>query len=367
MGWFKTSRKWQALAGFLTFAVLAAAAVVWFQGSAIVGWYYVRNLARAGDASEREAWQGRVHRLGRAGLPPLLAGLRQADPRACTNLGQALREFPDSEVSPEELANALAESFPQFSGPGQQAALETLLDCVRRQANTSDALLPAVARLVTAAAQTTDGQVHAGALKLAEAVAGDKEAKQLREPCRELVRACFRDDDVSIRILAVRLSQRPSLDLLEQVVPQLQDPNPEVRLAALLALGPAPEVLATDDLLQWLHDPDPAVRQLCETALRGRGLPDLHIQLGRFLTDAQPANRLQVLDLLRRAADLEPGVWIRRLSHDRAAAVRAAAVRAAAEQPFVDLSDRLEQMAQDDPSPTVRQLARYYLKSPKRP
>jgi hypothetical protein len=41
--------------------------------------------------------------------------------------------------------------------------------------------------------------------------------------------------------------------------------------------------------------------------------------------------------------------------------VRAAAVRAAGEEQQVDFSDRLTQMAQNDPSPTVRQLAQYYL------
>jgi hypothetical protein len=73
--------------------------------------------------------------------------------------------------------------------------------------------------------------------------------------------------------------------------------------------------------------------------------------------------RLQVIDQLRYAHDLEPGVWLRRLSHDPAPAVRAAAVRAAAERHTVHLTDRLEQMAQNDPCPTVRQLAKYYLSS----
>ena len=79
------------------------------------------------------------------------------------------------------------------------------------------------------------------------------------------------------------------------------------------------------------------------------------------MTDAQPGTRLQVLDLLGRSRDLEPGAWLRRLSNDPSPAVRAAAVRAATEQPMASLVDRLEQMAQNDPSSTVRQLAQYYL------
>ncbi len=69
-----------------------------------------------------------------------------------------------------------------------------------------------------------------------------------------------------------------------------------------------------------------------------------------------------MLQHLGRQGDLDPGVWLRRLSQDSAAAVRAAAVRAAGAYPQVDLSDRLREMAQQDPSETVRQNAQYYLR-----
>ena len=62
--------------------------------------------------------------------------------------------------------------------------------------------------------------------------------------------------------------------------------------------------------------------------------------------------------------DLEPGIWLRRLTHDPAPEVRVAAIRAAKEPPLadlqVDLSDRIDQILQNDPSPTVRQQAGYY-------
>jgi len=38
------------------------------------------------------------------------------------------------------------------------------------------------------------------------------------------------------------------------------------------------------------------------------------------MTDPQPAVRLQVLEHLHEASDLDPGVWLRRLSHDSAPA-----------------------------------------------
>ena len=107
--------------------------------------------------------------------------------------------------------------------------------------------------------------------------------------------------------------------------------------------------------------PDADVRQLCEMALRGRGLQENHIRMARLMADHQPAVRMQVIDHLRETSDLDPGAWLRRLSHDPAPAVRAAAVRAAANQTQASLVDRIEQMAKNDPSPTVQQVARYYL------
>jgi hypothetical protein len=62
---------------------------------------------------------------------------------------------------------------------------------------------------------------------------------------------------------------------------------------------------------------------------------------------------------------LDPGLWLRRLSHDPSPSVRVAAMRAMTQQNFVDLSDRIDQMARTDPSPTVCQLAQFYLNCPR--
>jgi len=100
---------------------------------------------------------------------------------------------------------------------------------------------------------------------------------------------------------------------------------------------------------------------LCEQALRERHLSPSHIRLGRLLTDPRPSYRLEVLDHLVQATDLDPGVWLRHLSHDPKPSVRVAAIRAAYEVfPQVTFSDRMDQMRADE-SPTVGQLAQYYL------
>src|SRR5262249_31902261 len=145
--------------------------------------------------------------------------------------------------------------------------------------------------------------------------------------------------------LALNSALVKETDLLRPVVPLLRAPEAKVRWAALSALGLAKQVLADEELLPLLHDDDANVRRLCEQALDARGLTPEHIQLGRLFSAPRAVARLDVFDYLRETADLEPGVWLRRLSQDRESAVRAAAARAAGEVAVVDLSDRLRQMS----------------------
>ena len=165
---------------------------------------------------------------------------------------------------------------------------------------------------------------------------------------------------------ALRLSARPGLGLGQEIVPLLQDPEAEVRRAALEVVGPAEDVVLTDNLLPWLHDPDEGVRRLCEATLRRRGLKTHHIRLARLITHPNWLVRLETLDHLGDNDDLDAGVWLRRLSHDPSPAVRVAAIRAACEDCLADLGDRIDQMARQDPSPTVSRLARHY-RSRRRP
>ncbi|HYT91008.1 MAG TPA: HEAT repeat domain-containing protein, partial [Gemmataceae bacterium] len=165
------------------------------------------------------------------------------------------------------------------------------------------------------------------------------------------------------RVRAIHLTLHAALKqetaLLRGVVPLLRDGKVEVRRAALLALGLAGHVIAEDDLLPLLHDTDAEVRRLCEGALRGRGLKDSHIKLARLISDAEAETRRQVVCYLDEVE--YPTIWLERLTHDPCQAVRAAAIRAAGENPLVDLGERLREVRDGDPSPTVRQLAGYYL------
>jgi hypothetical protein len=205
------------------------------------------------------------------------------------------------------------------------------------------------------------------AVELAAALAGRPGEEAVLAAVRDVTKRALRAPAAEVRLRAVRLCLQPGVELLEQVVSLLRDPSAEVRRAAILAVGPAEQVVREDTLLPGLHDADAEVRKLTESALRGRGLRPEHLELGRLLTHPKPAERLEVLDRIRDMidgpqADLDPGVWLRRLSHDPSAAVRAAAVRLMSQQSVIDLGDRIDQMARSDPSPTVSQLAAYYRK-----
>jgi len=165
---------------------------------------------------------------------------------------------------------------------------------------------------------------------------------------------------IEIRLRAIQVAMRPEVQHLEPIRVLLNDTAPEVRQAAILALGSARELLSDDELLYLLHDADAEVKRLSRTALRGRGLRETDVQLGRLFASPQPADRLQLLSLLHDDGELDVATWLQRLSHDPCAAVRAAAVRAAGEQQVVTMQERLAEMAAADPDLTVRPIAQFH-------
>jgi hypothetical protein len=357
------------LAGFMAVAVGAAVAA-WHERAPLQTWYTLRCLAQAGDA-DREAWAERTAALDEAAVPGLIGCLASPDQRVCANVEATLLRLAARWGTQDErtgrLSGCLADAFPHLSGAGQRVVLRAQAVWLGRdepaEAAAPGALL-AAARSVALAARGNDSGVRHDALEVIAVLLPVAAGEDTLGGCRELLQMCLQDPDAWNRGRAIVLAQHPGMGLLEQITPLLGDPCPEVRREAMSAARSAPEtVVQTDHLLRWLHDPDDDVRRLCEAVLRGRGMTEEHLKLGRLLTDSRASVRLQVLDYMHPNSDLEPGVWLRLLSVDAEPAVRVAAVRAAVSHPLVDLSDRIDQMAQSDPSPTVCQLARYYLSS----
>jgi HEAT repeat protein len=286
------------------------------------------QLARASEDA-RPAWVERTAARIDTTLPTLLDWLREDGGPRCAAAGAVLRRAVEGAdaADPHRLALAVrcAEVYPQCSPAGQEALLE----------------------LVPALLTGNDEAVHA--------------------PCTELVQRGLKHPDAGQRAGAVGLALRPELMMLDRVVPLLGDPSAEVRRAALLAVGPHPALIGDDDLLHWLHDTDPDVRRLCATSLRSRGLSEPDIRLGGLITHPEARERMKVVLELPAAQELDAAVWLNRLSHDPAPAVRACAARYGADLPNGAFAERLRQMAQGDPDGSVRQLAVEHLRLQGRP
>lgn len=352
-------KTWAAL------AILAAgAAGLWLSRDALLLWHALSQLDAATEQDRDERAQ-RVAEFGADAVPPLLDRLAREDPRVCANAVAALaplaKRWGDGDPRTHDLARNLGERFPHMTGPGQEAALELQLVLLPRDGG---ALVEAAGTLLTEAAKISAAGVRLRALALAERLAEAAPGRWV-DVHRDLVRNALASGDAPSKVRALHLALHSALrkeqEIRERSVPLLGDAAPEVRRAALLVVGMAPEVVRDDDLLPLLHDDDDGVRRLCADALRGRGLGAAHLKLAWLVTHREPAMRLEVLQHLADAEDLDPGVWLARLTHDPDWAVRVAAVRAAAEHPGVDLSARLREMQARDPSETVRGLAGYWL------
>jgi HEAT repeat protein len=328
-GFFSTGRR-KTIVVAMAFAITVVG--IWALQKPAQRWYSIHRLAQANE-SQLPAWVERVADLDAAAMSGLIDLLRRSDVKACANsqatLAVLVSRWGPADVRTAKLAKNLTSSFSSLSTPGRKAILDWCLGLRR------------------------DPEVKAGPM----ADLGLDLAKQ---------GLASKNAEVCLASIAFLLHEhgQPEKEILDGVLPCLKHSSPEVRRAAILAVGLAEETVPVDALLPLLQDSDSEVRRLCEAALRGRGLQDSHIKLAKLITDERPAQRLQVLRYLSEAEDLDPGIWLMRLSQDPSPAVRAAAVRFAAEDGSVfDFQQRVAQMTQQDPSPTVRQVATFYLKN----
>jgi hypothetical protein len=360
----RSRRIWVAL----SLIALLSAGLTW-QRQPLLAWYFARQLAAA-PAEGRQAWLTRAVGLDETVVPDLVGWLSGADSSRADNVQAGLMALASrwgaDDARSQRLAERLRVVFERCSVDGQRGALHVLAAVLRQKgpARLSVALSRAAGEVLCEAEKSAE--LREPALLLAAALVERVAPGQWLATCRALANQGLGATDAGTRLAAVQLMLceplRQERDLLAKVVPLLRDRSATIRRASLVALAPARELVSEDALLPLLHDEDVEVQHVCEVALRSRGLDESHILLARLISDEDPAARLRVLQHLGREADLSLGVWLRRLSQDSAAAVRAAAVRAVGIHPQLDLSERLREMAQGDPSETVRQNAQHYLR-----
>jgi hypothetical protein len=260
-----------------------------------------------------------------------------------------------------------------------EAALPRILDLMRSDDVNMDHLQEALTKIVQSMPPddprlTTTGEMLANSyaefgfrsryvtLRLAEEFA----ARADKESAGRIVRAALKDADATLRAAAAELAVKLDARDGSAVLPLLHDPDIAVRRRVLEAVGPSPDLATDEDLLPMLHDSDEGLRARCEEFLRGRGLGNRELDLGRLLTDPSPLKRLQIIDRLPADADLDADTWLQRLSQDPSPAVRIGAARAAMDptSPLgVNLTERVREMAQRDPDGTVRQIAEFLIRS----
>ncbi len=348
--------------------VISLGGVVWWQQSSILAWYYVRQLTTA-YPENCEACAKHVASLDEAALPCLLEGLSNEDALVCTNLHIALgliaRKWGVADPRCQQMIERLHQHFDVFSLAGQEKTLQFLTSFLQQEGTKScpSAMTREIGDLLLSAAKRPE--LCIGTLLLAAELLDCVPTSHWVEQCRVMAERGLSHQKQGTRVAAMQLLMREPMrknkELLTKVLPLLRDPEAAVRRVAILVLASENEVLREDGLLPLLHDEDNEVRDRCEKALRIRGLTDDDIKLARLISDANPMTRLRVLQFLPQMPNLNLAEWLRQLSLDPSAAVRAAAVRAAGESASDDLAQRLREMAEQDPSETVRMNAQHYL------
>jgi HEAT repeat protein len=167
------------------------------------------------------------------------------------------------------------------------------------------------------------------------------------------------DADMTTRLQAIACLGALPLDA--QAAPAatpIDDPDFRVRLQVLTSFANRPRLLTEEAILPLLHDPVPDLRGLAERVLKARGLPADLIGLGQMVTHPRPEMRASAIPLLLRRDDIDPIVWLLRLSEDDDETVRLKAVESFAGRNAPEVIQRLREIAAADDSEAVRAAAR---------
>ncbi|MGC8644109.1 MAG: HEAT repeat domain-containing protein [Isosphaeraceae bacterium] len=177
---------------------------------------------------------------------------------------------------------------------------------------------------------------------------------------------CLAGNDLRSRIGAISCLGYLAIDsAAAPAVAYVDSDNVDVRRQTLVSFARRPRLLTEDMLLRRLHDTDPSIRDTVAVVLKARGLNQELITLGGLMVHPKPDQRASVINLIKDRTDIDPVVWLLRLSHDTDETVRIQAATALAhcKNPTVAVKRRLAEMARSDGSDRVRQAASKFVPS----
>jgi HEAT repeat protein len=323
--------------------------------------------------------------VGTALRDAITAKIRSGDDKALAvvagqlAMDESARRADAAEVESETadlvaLAEALRDGYTHF-GPSARAdeveALRLILDRLAREGVGRDwtGVLKPAHELMTSALADSHVQARVAALEVLRQLwswapgrtmtPGEETAVGTwKEGCYALAAKRLSDPEGVARAAAAGcVGSLPIDDLARPAVACLRDPELSVRYQSLVALANRPNVLGEEELLPLLHDPVADLAKLAEKVLAGRGLDAELIAVSRMATAPKPEMRASVIPILVKRQDIDPVVWLLRLTEDADAAVRLKAVEALAGRVTPEVRQRLRELAAADDSAAVRAAA----------
>jgi hypothetical protein len=166
------------------------------------------------------------------------------------------------------------------------------------------------------------------------------------------------DPEAQVRAAAVAALAAIGVDdLARPAMARLDDESPDVRLQVLSGFARRRTLLDEEAILPFLYDAAPGLAAAAEQILKERGLTEAQLGLARLVVHPIEAMRLSAVAMVQQRTDIDSTLWLIFLSRDRSDAVRARAVEALAQSNRPEALTRLSEMAAADPSEDIRQAA----------
>lgn len=345
--------------------------------AALIGTWAFWPRPRPGSEPPAEG----VARAVSAPASDLAAAIRGGDGRSLTAAHKRLTTRPDAPLPPPtgrevaewtELVEACRVAYTRFPGAGKTAILEAaaaVLDRLTVEGTPSEswpALLPPAHDLFAAGLRDADPGTRTMALRAVGhlwawapgcAMTGPQEGQvgAWKASFYDEILRRLEDPDLAVRLQAIACLGSLPIDAKAAPAAALRDdPDFRVRTQVLTSFAMRPGVLSEEAILPLLHDPLPDLRGLAEKVLKARGLSAELIGLGEMVTHARPEIRASAIPLLLQRDDIDPTVWLLRLSEDGDESVRLAAVEAFAGKGSPEVLQRLRELAAADESEAVR-------------